>query len=678
MNFFRSLRHKLISSFLIVSLIPFLLILIFSINEGKKSIILNIKEDLKSKNRQTTKLIEKDFKYIRTQMGFWSQNQIMDDILVKDIDKRILNFLRSAQASTSLNGNLFVINKKGKIISSTDIDLIGKTFPIEQLNTDKIKVINFKKNYFLIFSPVYASFTKNKIGYLIYLIDIHSLEKLIQDTKGYFTIIYNKNYLSNKRFVKPENESGFIETENVFMFYSTLSKNLFLDDWYIISGTYKSIVLNPINKIQFSFIFIGIVGILGIVLLSFFISKNIINPIEKLSSLAREIAEKQDYSKRIEIHSSDELGDLSTSFNHLISEIENAFQKLENESKERLMLFTKLVEFFNKITKTSNKREIINLVESEINDFFECKSVRFSNTKEKLNSYCFPVETNLENTKKLEGLLCFEIERNITEEEYKFLQSIAKMVSLWIERLKIMEMLKELLKKAESSSNAKSAFIANMSHELRTPLNSIIGFSQLMETSDDLPEEYREIARNIKISGQHLLSLINDILDFAKVESEKIKIKPEKFKLNEIIDELKAIIKPIADSKSLELIFPENTDLKIYTDKKVLKQILLNLLSNAVKFTEEGFVRLEIKRENDKTLFIVEDTGIGIDKKNLDKIFEDFEQIENPLQKKYKGTGLGLALVKRLVKLLKGKINAESGGVGKGSKFTVSIPNYLD
>ena len=597
----------------------------------------------------------------------------MDDILVKDIDKRILNFLKSAQDSTSLNGILFATDKKGKIISSTDINLTGKIFPVEKLDTEKIKVINFGKNYFLIFSPIYASFTKNKIGYLIYLIGIHNLEKLVPDSKGYFTIVYNKDYLSNKRFILPKNKKGFWETANVFMYYSTLSNKLFLDNWFIISGTYKAIVLSPIHKIQFSFIFIGLIGILGIGLLSFFISKSIINPVEKLSFLAREIAEKQDYSKRIEIHSSDELGDLSTSFNHLISEIEEAFTKLENESKERLMLFTKLVEFFNQITKTSNEKEIIELVENEIKDFLECKSVKFSYSQDETNVYCFPVKLDLENNSDFQGLLCFEIERKITTEEKKFLQSIAKMVSLWIERLKIMEMLKELLKKAESSSNAKSAFIANMSHELRTPLNSIIGFSQFMETSEDLPHEYKEIAKNIKISGEHLLSLINDILDFAKVESQKVKINPEKFNLKELITELNAIIKPMADAKSLNLIFPKNVNIEMNTDKKVLKQILLNLLSNAVKFTEKGFVKFDVIQENGKIKFVVEDSGIGIDRHNLDKIFEDFEQIENPLQKKYKGTGLGLALVKRLVKLLNGEIKVESEGVGKGSKFTLIL-----
>ena len=673
MNLFKSLRHRLIFSFLVVSLIPFILILVFSINEGKKSIILNIKEELKSKNLQTVKIIEKDFSYLKTQMGFLAQNQIMDDILVKDIDKRILKFLRSAQSSSSLKGILFVTDKKGKIVSSTDMSLSGKVFPIENLDTDKIKVINYGKNYFLIFSPVYASFTKNKIGYLIYLIDIHSLEKLVQDSKGYFTIIYNKKYLSNKRFIKPENNKGFLETANVFMFYSTLPKNLFLDDWYIISGTYKAIVLNPIRKIQFSFIFIGLVGIFGIVLLSFFISKNIINPIENLSFLAREIAKNKDYSKRIEIHSSDELGNLSNSFNHLISEIEEAFKKLERESKERLLLFTKLVEFFNDITKTKNEKEIIQLVENKIKEFLECKSVKFSNRGKIGNSYCFPVKIDLEKTEKFEGFLCFEIQKEITREEKKFLQSISKMVSLWIERLKIMDMLQELLKKAESSSNAKSAFIANMSHELRTPLNSIIGFSQFMETAEDLPEEYRDIARNIKISGEHLLSLINDILDFAKVESQKVKIVEEKFYIVDLIKELNAIIKPMAEEKSLKLIFPENQNFEICTDKKVLKQILLNILSNAVKFTEEGFIKFSIEKKGKEITFIIEDTGIGIAKENLDKIFEDFEQIENPLQKKYKGTGLGLALVKRLVKLLNGEIKVESEGIGKGSKFIIKV-----
>lgn len=672
MNPFHSLKNRLMVSFLIVSLIPFSLFLFFSVNEGKKAVIQNIKEDLKQKNIQSVKLIEKDFIYATTQLAFWSDYQIMDDIVVNDVDKRITNFLLKAKNSIDFTGELIAANTKGKIVASTDKKLIGKKFPLNQLNSAKIRVINFKKDYFLIFTPVFSSFSKSKIGYLIFLIDLQNMNRITNDEKGYFTFVYNKKYFPNKRFETKNKDIGFKESESIFLYYRPLSEKLFEDEWYVVSGAYKSAVFTPIQKIQTSFIFIGIVGILGILLLSFIVSNNIIVPIEELSKFAREIAENKDYSKRIKLNSKDEIGYLASSFNELIEEIELAFKKLKEESRERLLLFTKLIQFFNKIVETKNKNEIVHLLNTEIKDFFECKKVTFSNQKER-NAYCYNMGGNI--IKKTDEFLCFKIDKNLSKEEQEFLSSISKLVSLWLERLQLIEQLKELLGKAESSSKSKSAFIANMSHELRTPLNSIIGFSQYMETSTDLSDEYKQVARNIKVSGEHLLSLINDILDFAKIEAKKVKPKIETFNLKELLNELYIIVSPMAKEKGLDLIFPDNVNLTVQTDRKMLKQILLNLLSNAIKFTEKGYVKLDIKEEDGKVIFIVKDTGIGIAKSNLDKIFEDFEQIQNPLQRKYKGTGLGLALVKRLTKLLNGNIKVESKGIGKGSKFILEIPN---
>jgi signal transduction histidine kinase/HAMP domain-containing protein len=655
-----------------VSLIPFLLFLFFSINEGKEAVISNIKEDLKQKNKQTRKLIEKDLIFAITQMAFWSNYPIMDDILVEDIDKRIAKFLQSAKNSIDFTGELIVINKKGDIVASTNEKWTKDKFPLDTLNSKKVSVINYKnRNYFLLYNPVISSFNNVKIGYLIFLVDVTSLNKISADDKGYFSFVYNKKYLPNKRFSIPNNKKDFLETDLIFLYFQPLSEKIFKDKWYVVSGAYKVTVFAPIEKIQNSFMVIGILGIFGIFLLSLFVSNKIINPIKDLSKFANEIAQNKNYSKRIEIHSKDEIGHLADSFNKLIEEIEEAIEKLENENKERLFLFIKLVQFFNKIAETKNKNEIIDLLNKEIKDFFDCKSVSFSMKKES-NSLCFNMGGNI--LEKKDEYLCFKIEKNLSKEEKEFLKSISRLVSLWLERLQLIEQLKELLEKAESSSNAKSAFIANMSHELRTPLNSIIGFSHYIETSKDIPEEYKEIAQNIKLSGKHLLNLINDILDFAKIEAKKVQPKIEKFNINQVLKEIITIITPMAQKKGLRVILPEKTDIEINSDKTMIKQILINLLSNAVKFTEEGYVKLEIKEKEDKVLFIVEDTGIGISKEDINRIFNDFEQIQNPLQKKYKGTGLGLALVKRLTKLLNGKIEVQSEGIGKGAKFILTIP----
>ena len=667
-----SLRFRLILSFLIVSLIPFIMFLIFSINEGKKAIISNIKEDLKQRNIQTVKLIEKDFIYTITQLAFWANYPIMDDILVNDIDKRIAKFISSSRGSIDLLGDLLVINKEGRIIASTNTDLIGKLFPVKLLKSSKITVINFNKNnYFLMFNPVFSSFSKVKIGYIIFLADVSTLNSFIKDEKGFLTFIYNEKVLPKKLFSVLNLKDRFMETQDFFFYYSLLSKEIFEDNWYVVSGISKSIAFAPVQKIQSSYLIIGILGVLGIFLLSIIMSNKIITPIEKLSEFARETAEKKNYSKRIDFSSKDEIGYLASSFNELLDEIQSAIDKLEKESKERLFLFIKLIQFFNKIVETKNKQEIISLLNAEIKSIFDYKGVYFSNTK-KENALCFNLWGDV--VEKKDEYLCFEIEKELSHEEKEFLKSISRLVALWLERLYLIQQLKELLEKAEASSKAKSAFIANMSHELRTPLNAIIGFSQYLETSPDLSEEYKQIAKNIELSGKHLLSLINDILDLAKIEAKKITPKKEKVNLKQLLEEIIAMILPLAQEKKIKLILPKDSNIEIFTDRNMLKQILINLLSNAVKFTEEGYVRFDIKEENGYVIFVVEDTGIGIAKENLDKIFEDFEQVQNPLQKKYKGTGLGLALVKRLTGMLNGEIEVISEGLGKGATFILKLP----
>ena len=229
------------------------------------------------------------------------------------------------------------------------------------------------------------------------------------------------------------------------------------------------------------------------------------------------------------------------------------------------------------------------------------------------------------------------------------------------------------MKKATESSKAKSAFIANMSHELRTPLNSIIGFAQFFQMADDMPEEYKELAKNIEISGKHLLDLINDILDFSKAEAGKIEVNKINTNIASVIYDAVNIVKPMADEKNLYIKTRLNEDITFSTDVKMFRQILLNLLSNAVKFTEKGGITIKVKKICGKLFVSVKDTGIGIEKENLKKLFQDFSQLENPMQKKYKGTGLGLSITKKYVELLGGKIKVYSKGKGKGTEFIFYI-----
>ncbi|MBP2031102.1 PAS domain S-box-containing protein [Methanohalophilus levihalophilus] len=230
---------------------------------------------------------------------------------------------------------------------------------------------------------------------------------------------------------------------------------------------------------------------------------------------------------------------------------------------------------------------------------------------------------------------------------------------------------------AESASRTKSEFLANMSHELRTPLNSIIGFSDLMldGTFGKLTNKQSRYTGNISSSGKHLLSIINDILDLSKIEAGKMELHAGIFVLDNVLDELKNTIEPIAMKKGIEVSFtyPEN-DVSIYGDRLKIKQILYNLLSNAVKFTpNDGKVGVEVHQSSKNTIITVFDTGIGISKEDAKELFQPFKQLDSASSRKYQGTGLGLALVKKFVEMHGGKIWVESEPE-KGSRFTFTIP----
>ena len=230
--------------------------------------------------------------------------------------------------------------------------------------------------------------------------------------------------------------------------------------------------------------------------------------------------------------------------------------------------------------------------------------------------------------------------------------------------------------KLKEGDRLKSAFLANMSHELRTPLNSIIGFTGmiLMGIVGDLNEEQRKQLTMVKTSASHLLSLINDILDISKIEAERTEVFPEEFYINSILQEVIDTIKPLAIEKGIDLIEETAKQTLIFTDRKCLKQILINLVVNAVKFTDDGSVTVKTEITKTKSLEVhIIDTGIGIKKEDIDKLFKMFMQVDMSSTRKHEGTGLGLFLSMRLANLLQGNITAKSE-YGAGSVFTVSLP----
>ena len=228
----------------------------------------------------------------------------------------------------------------------------------------------------------------------------------------------------------------------------------------------------------------------------------------------------------------------------------------------------------------------------------------------------------------------------------------------------------------QEADRLKSVFLASMSHELRTPLNSIIGFTGiiLQGMTGEITEEQRKQLTMVKNSANHLLSLINDLLDISKIEAGKVELSLEEFRLDDVVREVVETFSPAVSEKGLELLTEVPEGVILFSDKRRMKQVLMNLVSNAVKFTDRGSLNIAARALRDKNLEIrVTDTGIGIKKEDMNKLFEPFQQIDMPLTMKHKGTGLGLYLTKKLAALLGGDISAKSE-YGRGSEFTFTIP----
>jgi signal transduction histidine kinase len=231
---------------------------------------------------------------------------------------------------------------------------------------------------------------------------------------------------------------------------------------------------------------------------------------------------------------------------------------------------------------------------------------------------------------------------------------------------------------AEKANRVKSEFLATMSHELRTPLNAIIGFSEVIKSESFGPglPRYREYATDINNAGAHLLSVINDILDFTKAEAGKLDLRVEEVDLMEVIEESAGLVRQLATDRALQFHVDILPLPPLALDRLRVKQVILNLLSNALKFTDAGgAVRIEARQDDSGCVVVrVRDTGIGIPAEMISLVFEPFRQIDSALARKYEGTGLGLSLVKTLVELHGGEVNIESK-VSHGTVVSITFPH---
>ncbi len=356
------------------------------------------------------------------------------------------------------------------------------------------------------------------------------------------------------------------------------------------------------------------------------------------------------------------------------TDVEDVYKTVIYQMRRSLILtifaFVFAVITVNLLVKKLIKNPLNNLVEAT-HKFAKGEMVTIVNyPKDEIGSLCETFNYMVNEVAKSK----MELEKELTRR--------AKLLE---ERDELVALLQKANKQLKELDTLKSAFIANMSHELRTPMNAIIGYTDLLldEVDGPLNEDQKASLKKVAANARHLLQLINDVLDISKIESGKIELKPKEVDLRALIESIMVSFEPLIAKKGLSFFMNiEDGAEKLYVDEDKTKQILINLISNAVKFTHQGGITLRA-RISEKGLdrqgnpqFVeisVADTGIGIKKEDLDKIFDKFAQADVSTTRQYEGTGLGLSIVRGLVALHKGMVWAESE-VGKGSTFYVLLP----
>ncbi len=240
--------------------------------------------------------------------------------------------------------------------------------------------------------------------------------------------------------------------------------------------------------------------------------------------------------------------------------------------------------------------------------------------------------------------------------------------------------LDEQANQLKQATELKSRFLAYMSHEFRTPVNAIRSIARLLtdEVDGPLTDEQRRQVQFIQTSAVEFAEMVDDLLDLAKIEAGRVEISPAWFEMVDLFSALRGMFRPMLENQQVTLTFEEPADLpRLYTDDRKLSQILRNYVSNALKFTPQGEVRIAASRiDGDRVRFAVSDTGIGIAKEHQAAVFDDFSQVDSPVQKRLRGTGLGLALCRQLAGLLGGEVGVDSE-LGRGSTFWLVLPVQL-
>ena len=678
-GFFKnSLRKRLLVSFIGIALVPFLLLLLYTLYLSETKILAKLVIEQHDKTEVIAKRIEAHLRQLRQEVDFLASLDIMDDLVADDIDKRISRLLSKKAQDIGMDLLFLSIDQKAEVIASSEPSWLHRNLTLKRKNSS-LHGSYVDEGYLYIYTDIRASFDRNRsLGFLVLKYDLNNLNRFLVHKEGTLTYLVDpqsSDYVGSAHhfvidFKAPQEQlSESLMQHDYLLVHKTLCAPL--QGWHLVYAVDKHIALEFLyDFIRFMFYILPFILVL-IIYLSRRYANTIVRPIEELTALTDNITHSQDYSARLDITSQDETGTLARAFNRMLSTTSGALQSLEAENRVRLKRLTQLIELFNTIIQTKSKKECLDRSVKELQHLTGQNNIHFVKGEKPDGTHASTALyiTDFEKEAKVYfGTIVLEMEQFTEQYEQDFYTSIGVMISLQLDRIR-------LIKRALSASKAKSVFISNMSHELRTPLNSIIGSSQYLLVYEALKDEQQDAVGNIESSAQYLLGMINEILDVAKIEAGKMEVRKEDVDLKALLQNSFSMLAPLASDKELELRL--NTEgfrpATVHTDPKLLSQIIINLISNAIKFTVKGAIDISLSHDDTNIYITIKDSGIGIDKKEIEHLFNDFTQIDNELQKSLKGTGLGLSISKKIAQILGGDLVLHSEGLGHGTTAVFSL-----
>jgi len=682
----KTLKSKLRMALFVIGFFPYLFILIYSHNLGEKKILDDAIVIYHNQMNQVRDRIEEQLLSLEKEMRFLASLDMMNDMIVGDVDKRITQLLIQKQKDLALEIHLFALTLDHKVIASSDENRQHNFTDIDAFH----EAIKQKKDYFftdkniIMFTPIRSTLDKNQLlGYLFMDYSFSNLSIFTVHDKGIRSMLFNPEdtikigQVYEDQLLDFKGHLSDYISDNYLILYEEFEG--VLSQWTIVYMIQKSVALAFLDEFILFVWGLFVFGFIVIAFISFWFSKRILEPISKLNNATKSIISTKDYTTQVSIASQGEISELANDFNAMIRETNHAFNILEEENKLRLLRFVQLINIFNRLIQTQTEESCIALAIDELQTLMPHQHFSFSSEypdleeKTQMTQYMMLYVKDFDKqTSDFYGVISFmQTNQKTDPHEEKFYRSIATMIMLQLDQIR-------LIAQTQAVSHAKSTFISHMSHELRTPLHTILSSTQYLISYENLTADQQEIIATMESSADHLLGMINDILDLVQIEAGKVTINPVIKTSDEIemlTQEVITMLDVLAEQKDVKITLTNamTKPLEVIIDYRFLKQILINLLSNAIKFTDEGSIDFILEMCDESLFIIIQDSGIGIDHDDLALLFDDFTQAKRKSENHQKGSGLGLAISRKLAHLFDADIILESEGIGQGTRAIVKL-----